>query len=177
MVVEPASRSRLRIIADKIRELSGCGNVLYFPIVQFIEHKMPLLFPGFNLEILPEADFHPTIHGETEIGERVIRLREDVYHGAISGKGRDRMTLAHEAGHYILLVANGLKLRRSFSGNSVEAFRDPEWQAKAFAGELLCPYHLIKGMTASQIASDCGVSNEAAQYHFGLRNQAARRFT
>jgi Zn-dependent peptidase ImmA (M78 family) len=134
------------------------------------------MFPDFHLEVKPESYFPPKVHGETAIREKVIRIREDVYHGAIRGVGRDRMTMAHEAGHYILLVAKGLKLFRSFEGIEVEAFRDPEWQAKAFAGELLCPFHLIRGMAAPQIALACGVSDKAAQYHFELRNQNARRF-
>ena len=176
VIAEPIQRITLRALATKLRELSKYGDVLLFPIVQFIEHKMPLLFPSFHLEIMPKTYFPPNIHGETEIKDRVIRIREDVYHGAIRGMGRDRMTLAHEVGHYILLVAKGLKLYRSFEGATIEAFRDPEWQAKALAGELLCPFHLIKGMAAPQIVLACGVSDEAAQYHFKLRNPTARRF-
>jgi Zn-dependent peptidase ImmA (M78 family) len=137
---------------------------------------MPLLFAGFHHEIMPKSYFPPDIHGETEIKEQVIRIREDVYHGAIRGMGRDRMTVAHEVGHYILLVAQGLKLYRSFTVSKIEAFRDPEWQAKALAGEILCPYHLIGGMAAPQIALACGVSDEAAGYHFKLRNPTTRRF-
>jgi hypothetical protein len=177
VIAEPIQRSTLRTLAKKIRELSNYGDVLLFPIVQFIEHEMPRLFPGFHLEVMPTTGyFPPNIHAETDIKDRVIRIREDVYHRAIRGFGRDRMTLAHEVGHYILLVAKGLKLYRSFSETDIEAFRDPEWQAKALAGEILCPFHLIKGMAASQIALACGVSDEAAQYHFKLRNPTVRRF-
>lgn len=176
VIAEPIQRSMLRALAVKLRELSKYGDILLFPIVQFIEHKMPLLFPGFHLEIMPRDYFPSNIHAETAIKEKVIRVREDVYHRAILGMGRDRMTIAHEVGHYILLVAKGLKLYRSFEGTTIEPFRDPEWQAKAFAGELLCPFHLIKGMGAPQIASACGVSDEAALYHFKLRNPTARRF-
>jgi Zn-dependent peptidase ImmA (M78 family) len=177
VIAESVKRSTLRALANVLRMHSGYKDELYFPIVQFVEHKMPRVFPGFHLEIIPKSDFPPDTHGETSIKERVIRIREDIYHGAIRGMGRDRMTMAHEAGHYILLVAKGLKLYRRFDdGVEVEAFRDPEWQAKAFAGELLCPFHLITGMTAPQIALACGVSEKAAQYHFGLRNSTARRY-
>ena len=137
---------------------------------------MPLLFSGFHHEVMPRTYFPPNIHAETAIKERVIRIREDIYHGAIRNMGRDRMTVAHEVGHYILLVAKGLKLYRSFEGVQIEAYRDPEWQAKALAGELLCPFNLIKGMATPQIALACGVSDEAAQYHFNLRNPIDRRF-
>lgn len=176
IMAEPVQRSKLRAIANVVRELSGHRDKLYFPIIQFLEHKMPLLFAGFHHEIMPKSYFPPDIHGETDVKEQVIRIREDVYLGAIRGIGRDRMTVAHEVGHYILLVAKGLKLYRSFAESKIEAFRDPEWQAKALAGEVLCPYHLIGGMGAPQIALACGVSDEAARYHFNLRNPTARRF-
>jgi len=176
VIAEPTQRIKLRALAKILREHSGYKDELYFPIVPFIEHKMPHLFPDFHLEIIPEPDFPSDIHGYTAIEERAIMIREDIYHGAIEGRGRDRMTLAHEVGHYTLLVAKGIKFYRNFEETQVEAFRDPEWQAKALAGELLCPYHLIKGMTPSKIASACGVSDIAAQYHFKVRNNIKRRF-
>ena len=177
VIAEPLNRIRLRAIAEKVRELAGKGDTIYFPVVEFVERIMPRLFPGFYLEIVPKSYFPPDVHGETLVEEQVIRIREDVYLGAISGNGRDRMTVAHEAGHYILLVAKGIKFYRSFNDAPIKAFRDPEWQAKAFAGELLCPYKLIGRMAAPQIALACGVSNEAAQYHFDLKNQIERRHT
>jgi len=170
-IAEPIQRNKLRALANLLREHSGHKDELYFPIVQFVEHKMPRLFPDFNLEIVPKSHFPKNTHGETSIDERVIRIREDIYLGAITGEGRDRMTLAHEVGHYTLLVAKGLKLYRSFDEAQFEAFRDPEWQAKALAGELLCPYHLIGNMAPQQIALACGVSDSAAQYHFKLKNK------
>jgi hypothetical protein len=174
VIAEPVQRIRIRAIAAKVRELSGYSETLYFPIVQFIEHKMPFLFPGFHIEFKPKSYFPQGTHGETSVEERVIRIREDVYHGAIRGMGRDRMTMAHEVGHYILLVAKGIKFYRSFNEAPIEAFRDPEWHAKAFAGELLIPFNLIKDMGVPQIALGCGVSDEAAQYHFNLRNPTVR---
>jgi len=175
LIAEPIKRVTLRALALKIRELSDNSDELYFQIVRFMEHKMPLLFPGFHHEIMPMDYFPSNIHAETDIEKRVIRIREDVYNGAICRVGRDRMTIAHEVGHYILLVAKGLKLYRSFAGAKIEAFRDPEWQAKAFAGELLCPFNLIKGMAPPQIALACGVSEDAARLHYNLRNPTNRR--
>jgi hypothetical protein len=176
IIAEPIQRVKLQKIANVVREWAECKNELYFPIMPFLEHKMPLLFSGFHHEVMPKSYFPPDTHGETSVEERLIRIREDVYLGAIQGMGRDRMTVAHEVGHYILLVAKGLKLYRSFAETKIEAFRDPEWQAKAFAGELLCPYHLIGGMAAPQIALACGVSDDAAGYHFKLKNPTIRRF-
>jgi len=176
VIAEPIQRNQLRALARKIREMSKNSNVLYFPIIEFMEHLMYRYFDGFHLEIVPKNYFPPNIHAVTVLEKKVIRIREDIYHGAIRGVGRDRMTLAHEVGHYILLVIKGVNFHRSFEVKEIEAFRDPEWQAKAFAGELLCPYDLIKGMAPHQIAKACGVSLDAAQYHYKLKNSTARRF-
>lgn len=39
---------------------------------------------------------------------------------------------------------------------------DPEWQANAFAGELLAPFQYIKHMEIFDISTKYGVSIEAA---------------
>ena len=84
------------------------------------------------------------------------------YDGACNGEGRDRMTIAHEIGHYFTLCFCGFKLERNFGGGKIITFRDPEWQAKCFAGELMVPAHRVKGMTVDKIAEKCGVSFAAA---------------
>jgi Zn-dependent peptidase ImmA (M78 family) len=163
-IAEPVARLDLRAIARFIRKKAGFENELYFPIMRFLEHSMPLLFDGFHYEIVTKSYFPSTIHAQTDVENHVIRIREDVYLGAINGMGRDRMTIAHEISHYILLVVNGIKLYRTFSDAPLEAFRDPEWQAKALAGEIMCSYDLVKKMTTYQIKEKCGVSETAAEY-------------
>ena len=122
LIAEPVSRKTLMLIAIKLRELSGYSDGLCFPILKFLEHKMPLLFSGFDYKILPKSYFSPNTHAETSIEEQTIRIREDVYLGAYNGLGRDRMTIAHEVAHYILLGVKGLKLYRSFEGAKIENF-------------------------------------------------------
>jgi Zn-dependent peptidase ImmA (M78 family) len=163
-IAEPMKRVELRTIARFIREKAGYKHKLHFPIMLFLEHHMPLLFKGFHYEIVPKSYFPPAIHAETDVENHVIRIREDVYLGAINEEGRDRMTIAHEIAHYILIVVNGIKLYRTFSNAPLEAFRDPEWQAKALAGEIMCPYDLVRNMPAYQIQEKCGVSEQAAGY-------------
>jgi Zn-dependent peptidase ImmA (M78 family) len=164
LIAEPVNRQNLRAIAEIVRKKMGYNNVLYFPIMQLLEHKMPTWFEGFHYEVVLLSDFPSNIHAETDIKEKVIRIREDVYNGAVNNVGRDRMTIAHEIAHYILLVVNGVKLYRSFQDSKPVAYRDPEWQAKALAGEILCGSHLIKGMPAYLIEQKCGISEKAAEY-------------
>ena len=76
------------------------------------------------------------------------------------------MTIAHEIGHFFTLCFCGFKFERNFSYKKVAAYRDPEWQAKCFAGELLIPAHLMKGYSVSEIVRECGVSYTAADFQY-----------
>lgn len=161
-IVQPISREQLREYAYQIRVSLGLENQLYFPIVQVLE-VMPEIFEGFYYEILDDKDL-PDCHAHTDIINRCIRIRNSVYNGACDGKGRDRMTIAHELGHYLTLVVSSFKLNRAFKKTKVNTYQDPEWQAKAFAGELLIPAHLVKGMRAKDVEHKCGVSKDAAKF-------------
>jgi Zn-dependent peptidase ImmA (M78 family) len=87
-------------------------------------------------------------------------IRPEIYDRAVAGHGRDRMTLAHEVGH--LLLHTEVQLARRIGAGPIEAFRDPEWQAKAFAGELMVPRSLYpKGKHPSEVAALLGVSVDA----------------
>lgn len=162
-VAEPLSRNKLRQFALILRECFGLQNTLYFPVLPFLEHRMPLLCDGFNYEIIPARDWPKERHAETDVANRVIRIREDVYEGAAGGKGQHRMTVMHEIAHYLLMVLCGVKFSRVFGKVPTEAYRNPEWQAKALAGEILCPANDIRGLTVDQIMQKCGVSRIAAE--------------
>ena len=73
----------------------------YFPIVQFLENIFLVLISDFQLEIVPEREMGNK-HGETYPSRNLIRIREDVYLGAVDGCGRDRLTIAHEIGHLFM---------------------------------------------------------------------------
>jgi Zn-dependent peptidase ImmA (M78 family) len=161
---ESLKRSQIRTLALDIRTMVEFENKPYFPIMRFFEHAMPLLYPQFNYEIVEKDYFPPQKHAETDVVNHVIRIREDVYYRAVNGYGRDRMTVAHEAAHYILIDVCGVTFNRVFGSDTVVTYQDPEWQAKALAGELLCPYHLIRGMPPDKIANICGVSETAAVF-------------
>jgi Zn-dependent peptidase ImmA (M78 family) len=87
-----------------------------------------------------------------------MKIREDVYEGAVKGNPRDRFTLCHELGHYLLHQPQQI----SFARGAVPKYCDPEWQANTFAGELMAPSNLIQNMTVDEIAEQCGISKTAA---------------
>lgn len=55
-----------------------------------------------------------------------------------------------------------LSLARN-ANQKVAAYSDPEWQANAFAGELLAPHRFLKGKSVDEIANSYGISISAAQ--------------
>lgn len=167
----PLSRVDLRRIAFRFRKDLSLENTLRFPVMLFLEHVMPLCFEGFHYEIVEKKELSPHIHAETDIVNRIIRIREDVYDGAVRGKGRDRMTIMHEIAHYLLLVQRGIKFQRVFNAQAVKKYRDPEWQAKALAGEIMCPAHLIRQLSPEQVAERCGVSLDAARFNLACKGR------
>ena len=160
-MVEAKSRDDLRNLARRFRELLRLDEVLYFPIVELLD-VLTEIFDDFNYEIVEDNVLPKNVHGDTDIRTGHIRIKQTVYDGACNGEGRDRMTIAHEIGHYFTLCFCGFKLERNFGGGKIITFRDPEWQAKCFAGELMVPAHRVKGMTVDKIAEKCGVSFAAA---------------
>ena len=164
-IAEPIQRTTIREVAKEMRRIFFVEDVVYLPVIQILEYAMPLLFPNFCYDIVPKSEFPDNRHAETDIANHVIKIREDIYYGAIKGNGRDRMTIMHEISHYILLVVCGVKFSRNFDGKQVAAYQNPEWQAKALAGEIMCPHDMIKSLSADEIAKICGVSTAAAEYN------------
>ena len=137
MRVPPRSRKNLRNVATQLLmhcEISGPPIL----IVEILEFHLTNL--GVTYEYLPRQEMGDD-HGRSFPNDGRIQIREDVYERACEGRGRDRLTIAHEIGHVIL--HGGLPLRRSVvSPDSIRTFESSEWQANAFAGELLMPLRL-----------------------------------
>lgn len=163
-ICPPMSRKDLRAYALSIRKSLHAENSLAFPVLPFLE-IMPEIFEkdNFSFEIVGNNDLPPDIHAEYDYNINCIRIKDFVYEGACEGKGRDRMTIIHEISHHLLLSHSGLQLHRSFS-DTVPTYRDPEWQAKCLAGEIMVPAHLVSNMDAQEIANKCLVSFDAALY-------------
>ena len=127
-----------------------------------VENVLPILIPDFQFEVVPVYQMGSK-HGETYPSKNLIRIREDVYLRAAAGEGRDRLTIAHEAGHLFLHEDDCIALCRLAPSEKLKPYEDPEWQANAFGGELLASSYLIKGMTIMEVSEKCGVSVSAAK--------------
>lgn len=157
--VEPMSRVSIRNLAMEFRKMFGLDDVYYFPIIPFVEWCLPKL--GLEMEILSEEEMQDT-YGLTNTKKNTLQIRQDVYIGAIEGNPRDRFTMCHELGHFLLHTPN----RVSFARGDIPAYRDPEWQANTFAGELMAPYRLTNCMSVDEIMEKCGMSRKAAEIQY-----------
>lgn len=156
------SRKNIQDYIYHLKKAVGMEDILYFPIIVFLENILPILIPEFQLEIVPVEEMGNK-HGETYPSKNLIRIREDVYLRAIDGLGRDRLTIAHEIGHLLMHEDDSIALCRLAPNERLKAFEDPEWQANAFGGELLASTYLIRGMSAEEVSKKCGVSIDAAK--------------
>ncbi len=168
-IVESKSRAELRLLAEVFRMLLNLTDELRVPIVELLD-VLSIHLKGFSYEIVPDEALPEGIHAETDIRTGHITIKESVYEGACNGLGRDRMTIAHEIGHFITLCFCGFKLQRGFKGSKLKTFNDPEWQAKCFAGEFMISRRLTANMTPIEISRACGVSYSAAYYQYKHRN-------
>ena len=103
----------MRQLADMLRHELGLNSELWIPIVELLD-VLAVIFKDFSYEIVPDSDLPPTIHAETDIHTGHTTIKESVYERACSGEGRDRMTIAHEIGHYFTLCFCGFNLHRNF---------------------------------------------------------------
>lgn len=163
--VEPMSRDGIRELAKEFRSLFGLEKVLSFPIVQFIEWVLPQI--GLEYEYVSVQEMGDA-YGVTHTQKGIMRIREDVYERAIAGNPRDRFTLCHELGHFLMHSPN----RVNFARGEVPAYMNPEWQANVFAGELMAPYDLVKDMSVIDIANRCGMSISAAEVQYNMYHKA-----
>ena len=136
--VRPRSRAQLRNTADQLRSFCRVKGP-YVPIVEMLELHLAKL--GVVYEYVSKTEMGNN-HGVSFPDQGLIRIREDVYERACAGEGRDRLTIAHEVGHVIL--HGNLSLARSATNpRQMRPFESSEWQANAFAGELLMPLRWI----------------------------------
>lgn len=162
VIAGPVSRQKLREFAEYVRKRLELHDVIYFPIINVLENVLPIIYPEYSFEVGTMGEMG-NLHGITLPDKGIIRIREDVYEGATQGNGRDRFTCAHELGHFLMHDKESVRFARS-SGEPKKIYMDPEWQADAFAGELLVPaYKLPKNKKPHEISILCGVTRKAAE--------------
>lgn len=163
-IAQPQSRIKIRKFTEEIRKKVGCDNQFFFPILRLLD-VMPTIYEdvGFEYEIVDDDVLTPSVQGDMDILNNYMRIKQSVYDGAYKGKGRDRYSIAHEVGHFLLTNVAGVGLQRNLQNSYVRICEDPEWQAEVFAGELLIPMRLVKGMSPEEIVEHCKVSLSAAK--------------
>lgn len=162
----PVSRDDIRRLTQGIRKVCGVADDPHFPIVEVIEFALPAIAPGFTWQVVEMSDLRGA-HADTDPIGKVIRLGVDTYERAVAGAGRDRMTLAHEVGHAIM--HKPAHLQRMIGAHAPRTFECPEWQAKAFAGELLFSFtHVGRFRSSAAAARACGISYDAAEVMWGV---------
>lgn len=161
-IAKPTSRAELRQKANRLRELFN-SKTEKFPILQFLEQYLG--DHGYYFEVVDFDVLGPLKEAEAYPDKRTVYIREDVYDKAYDDDPRSLFTIAHEIGHLLLhkkqnidLVENGF----ARSASKVPAYMDPEWQANAFAGELLAPANLLAGMAVEDVVERFGVSHSCA---------------
>jgi len=162
------SRAAIRTYVQQVHEVVKFVQPP-FPVVQFAE-GLHTYFPNYTFAVLDEDELGNN-HGLTMPAEKVMLIRRDVYEGACSDGGRDRLTIAHEVGH--LLLHDSIAFARRMPTKQVPAYRSSEWQANCFAGELLVPAWWLRQVgriSATDVANICKVSLEAADYQLSHQN-------
>lgn len=162
LIAPPTSRKKIRLLTSLIRREFGLVDEKFFPVVHFMEIGLSAMDEDFNYEIKP-IDQMPNDYAVTYPKDHKIEIREDVYINAVNDVPRDRFTIAHEIGHYIMHGPNSIALARNEKQEKIPAYKDPEWQANTFAGEMLAPPEIIRGLSIFEIMDYCGVSFEAAR--------------
>jgi len=159
--VPPLSKVRIREFAALFRRHLRLDRRPDFPIIDVLEFTLPQLIDGYVLEICSREEMGAN-HGLTYPNKALIKLREDVYEGAVEGNGRDRFTASHEFGH--LMLHGNVSMARSSGPNGHKIYEDSEWQADRFAAELLMPVDVLRTCgSVDVVAGMCVVSHQAAE--------------
>jgi len=159
-MVPPHRREEIANLAWVLRKHIGYSKRNFFPIVEFFEQILPILVPEFEQEILSNDQMGGK-HGETFPQQSRIVLSEEVYDRAVAGEGRDRLTIAHECGH--LLMLRGVNPSYCRTDDNHPIYCDSEWQADVFGGALLAPGRMLRGKDEETVSEEFGVSLAAAQ--------------
>lgn len=179
-IVAPMSRlaiereARLVIIRFGPALLKKPGRFPVLKLFDALSDDPYRLDPG--VELLSDG-----VEGMTYPDGRVL-LSEETYRGAHQEHGRPRFTVPHECYHG---MKHGRQIRRALADvgelvvcrrGNIPAFRNPEWQADAFAGAVLMPEEMVRLLAKEQrralltetMAAEFGVSVRAAEVRLSV---------
>lgn len=160
LVVPPLSTKAIRAFADQVRSVFLEDDQIEFPIMDVLEFRLSPIFDGFYVDVRDAAQMGD-LEGVMLAGENGIALREDVYEGAWAGNRRDRFTVCHEFGHFLMHRTVTMARARD---DADKIFCDSEWQADTFAGTLLMsPRHLSLFNSPAQAADLCNMNPAATR--------------
>lgn len=111
-MVEPKSRMDLRSLAELLRSFLNLDDKLWIPIVEILD-VLPEICDDFSYEIVSDGELPNDVHALTNAKTGHITIKESIYERACNGEGRDRMTIAHEIGHYFTICFCGFQLQRN----------------------------------------------------------------
>jgi Zn-dependent peptidase ImmA (M78 family) len=136
---------------------------------QFRWHlKINGVFPADKLEYILEY-LGCALHIKDDIKEEgftnsngsIMILRTDVYEKLLENEPRARFTATHELSHKLLHCNNNNLV--NCRAESIPDYCNPEWQANALAGAILCPANEITlNMNCQDIMNKFVVSKECA---------------
>lgn len=174
---KPRGISYIRNIASAVRKLLNLSNDTYINTVQALDCLCSILEKfGFNYLVLPDCSefFEKGEEAKTNIVSGMIYIKESVFLDASRKRYcRAHFTIAHEIDHFILHHALGLmNLARTNSSEKPKPFENPEWQADAFASELLMPYEECLKLSPKEIMRKYHVTNSAATTRYNKIHQS-----
>ena len=173
--VKPLSDYDVEQLAWRLRLSTGTANELAPDLVRILEilAAQPGPLEGLKLDVRPDEEMRLD-EALAFVDERVLQVRETVFEGAKIGKPRDRMTIAHEIGHFAL-GHGGAPKHRVALGNKTLAYiphhKSAEHQARVFGATFLMLRAHVRGCkTPAELASKLKVSTQAAQIRFDQVN-------
>jgi len=160
LIVPPLSIKAIRAFADQVRSVFVEDDQIEFPIMDVLEFRLSSIFDGFYVDVRDAAQMGD-LEGLMLAGENGIALREDVYSGAWTGNRRDRFTVCHELGHFLMHRSVTMARVRD---DADKIFCDSEWQADTFGGTLLMsPRHLRLFSSPMHAADLCNINPAAVR--------------
>jgi hypothetical protein len=125
-----------------------------------LEQTLPRI--GFNYHLADEKELEDCA-AFTIPEEKLVVLRQDVYQGLFKDDVFSRSTVVHELAH--IALNHAVTLYRGAVLGKHQFCEDSEWQAKALTAAILMPVDACKAaMSARELASMCGTSEESAGY-------------